>query len=689
MEENNKKTSRFQKMEQTETKSTGRFSSTANNSTKKKEHYQSGYAGNGKENYFLLLVGFVVLILPLIVRGIKYDPELAKFDWFSAASEQLDVFLFWKQWIFVVITLIMAACFAGTFFNAKRKFLMEPVFIPLFVYAALSFLSTVLSKYSSYGWNGIFEQFESIFCLIGYVLLVYFVYLYINSEKDIHILINVLAVGALIIGLIGTFQGLKLDLFRSDFGRNLIASKDLPAQNITFSFELGRAYVTLYNPNYLGVYSTLIVPLFTALLFLSPANKVCKTREGFFAELQSDLRKMETQGKKNLGYYFKNCVFLLGVNPQKILYAAVVITMLISMFAAQFKAGIVSLAFVGVIVLVLFRKAVIKKWFITLPVVVGALVMFLIVDVVNGHSYSTSIANAFRIEKTSEKTLNSIDTTKDNIELVYNKQKYLITVDATPDAAGNISYSNLGIKKEDGSVVGVELSEDHSCWVIKDENLQSITFSIVSTAVLDENANQSPVNALSANIDGKSWFLIKREDGYKYINNYGRETVIETADTAIFDGYEGFASKRGFIWARTIPLLKKYLILGSGADTFSIAFPQHDYVSAYNHGYEGQLISKPHCWYLQVGVQTGVISMLAILVFYGMYFIQSIRLYSKQKFDSYAAQVGVGVFVGSIGYMVAGLTNDSSITVAPVFWVLMGIGITVNAMVKKEEKAER
>ena len=100
------------------------------------------------------------------------------------------------------------------------------------------------------------------------------------------------------------------------------------------------------------------------------------------------------------------------------------------------------------------------------------------------------------------------------------------------------------------------------------------------------------------------------------------------------------------------------------------------------------MISKPHCWFLQVGVQTGVLSLLALLVFYGMYFVQSIRLYSKKISDSYLSQVGVAILVGTIGYMIAGLTNDSSITVAPVFWGVIGLGITVNIMVKNQRKQE-
>jgi O-antigen ligase len=128
--------------------------------------------------------------------------------------------------------------------------------------------------------------------------------------------------------------------------------------------------------------------------------------------------------------------------------------------------------------------------------------------------------------------------------------------------------------------------------------------------------------------------------------------------------------------------LKKHLILGSGADTFAIAFPQQDYVGIYNAGFDSQFVSKPHNMYLQMGVQTGVLSLIAFLVFYGMYFISSIRLYIKGHFNSYFAQIGVGVFVGTFGYMITGIANDSTIAVAPMFWTLMGLGIAINYKVK-------
>ncbi len=644
--EEKKQQSRFEKKTTSSNPKGGRFSNTSGAGTKKKVNYSGGYDSGG-DNGYLWVVGFVFAILPLIIHAKKYNPKLAGFDWFSVSTSAVDVFLYYKQWIFFFVLLVMLACIAVTAYKGKRQLKFSMLLIPIGIYGLLSLLSTLFSKYSSYGYSGIYEQFENVFALLGYVVLVYFVFEYVNNQKDVRVLLNVLAVGALIIGIIGTFQGLKLDFFRSGLGKSLIASSDVSAANLNFSFAIGRAYTTLYNPNYVGVYCTLLIPIFTVLV---PFARNIKER---------------------------------------VLYLSVVITLLISMFAAQFKAGIVSLAFVGLIILFFLRKEVVKKWFIVLPAVVGVIVLYLVVDTVNGHVYSKSIKEAFTINKTAEAALSEIETKKDEIQFTYQNQTYSLTVDAQTAEDGTISYSNYALTKKDGTKVQINQAEDTGYMYFADENLG--TFYMFETDV-DFNyiesgqAVASTVRGFDLVIDGVEWKFVKRPEGFKYRNVYARETVIETAETALFDGYEDLASKRGFIWARTIPLLKKYVLLGSGADTFSIAFPQHDYVSAKNHGYGEQLISKPHCWYLQVGVQTGVVSLIALLVFYGMYFVQSIRLYSKKVFDSYLSQAGVAVFVGTIGYMIAGLTNDSSITVAPVFWGVIGLGVAINYILKQKEK---
>lgn len=733
------KSSRFSNA--TNAKEGSRFSGSSNG--KKKVSYQGGYE-TGKSNYALWIIGFVLAVLPLITKAAVYDPKLAQFDWFSETNRWVDVFLLYKQTAFNIVLVLMVAVLCWDigkkFFIENRSvqecFRFQLIFIPLFLYGILSLVSTMLSEYKWFGLNGIYEQFENVWCLVGYVVLVYYIYMYVRTAKDVHTLINVLAVGALIIGLIGTFQGLQTDLFRTDFGRSLIASEEVPAENLSFSFALGRAYVTLYNPNYVGVYCVLIIPIFTVLAAFA----------------------------KNI--------------KDRVLYSSVVLTLLMSMFAAQFKAGIISLVIVAVIMLFFLRRIVIKRWYIVIPLVVVVIGLFIGVDNVNDHVYSQSIKRAFF----TEDIVDNVEAKKDKVFFHIGKDKFYVTADTVTEKESNTpTYTAFHVYEEDGTPLEVYLDETQAKFAVKDERfsgfalypnlvraafimeldgqncnirateegyvvlpqhpLQKVEvqadrvaitydgevyyFTVDTTAaedgtltygtihVFDENNKELPVylNETTAKymvqdvrmgnfafypnntaqtfvieIDGNDWNFRADPQGYQYYNCYARIAPIEEAETAIFDGKEELASKRGFIWARTIPLLKNYILFGSGADTFSIVFPQHDYVNFYNYGYGKQLISKPHCWYLQIGVQTGLVSLLAVLVFYAMYFVQSIRLYSKKIEDSYLAQVGMAIFVGTIAYMVAGVTNDSSITVAPVFWGILGLGVTVNMMVKKNKK---
>ena len=44
--------------------------------------------------------------------------------------------------------------------------------------------------------------------------------------------------------------------------------------------------------------------------------------------------------------------------------------------------------------------------------------------------------------------------------------------------------------------------------------------------------------------------------------------------------------------------------------------------------------------------------------------------------------------IAVIGYLVSGIINDSTITVAPIYWCLMGIGFAINRLVKCRQKEE-
>ena len=129
-------------------------------------------------------------------------------------------------------------------------------------------------------------------------------------------------------------------------------------------------------------------------------------------------------------------------------------------------------------------------------------------------------------------------------------------------------------------------------------------------------------------------------------------------------------------------ILKDYIFVGSGADTFALVYPNGDFVDKYNNGYDNMIITRPHCMYLQIAVQSGVLSLICFLVFYIWYFISSLRLYYKQRLNNPLVAAGFGILLGTMGYMISALANDSTITVAPVYWGLLGIGIGINHRIR-------
>jgi len=273
--------------------------------------------------------------------------------------------------------------------------------------------------------------------------------------------------------------------------------------------------------------------------------------------------------------------------------------------------------------------------------------------------------------------LSEITTNDDNVSIVYNNETLIIK--CTQDANGTDQFS---LTDKSGKEVAFALNEDSSSYVINDERFPFSFSSIRSDSF----------NGYQITIDDKTWYftnMMKENDSTFY--TYGPGGAImkltkQTKSLSFLENHFHFANMRGYIWARTLPLLKKYFLLGSGPDTFIIAFPNNDLVGLYNSGHINEIITKPHCTLMQIGVQTGVISLIAWLVFFIWYLVSSLKLYWKHDFSGYLPKIGVSIFVGVIGYLIISLTNDSCIAVAPVFYAVTGMGLGINYKLKKDQK---
>ncbi len=589
---------------------------------------------NSQKNFNLYMLPLIiaVAVIPLIVRYCQYNTGLSIFNWYSEDDHYFDFFLYYKHLFFILTCSIMLILVGVRIYHDKMQIKFTPALIPLGIYALLALLSTIFSKYSSFGYSGIFEQFESIFALLGYCLVVYYAFLFINTEDDVKLILRYLIISVFVLGLLGIAQTFGHDFFSTDFGlKNIFPFKYWDIRHdFTFKFGKNRAYLTLYNPNYVGVYVSLVAPILVCLVLSAKKAKTI------------------------------------------LIYLAALIGLIISLYGSESKTALIAIAFSSIFIIILMRRYIFRNLKVIIPVIAIGICSIIFLLFLNYNTISEKL-NTLMQPDTTEKTLTDIKT-EENITLTYRGNELRCNLSIDTDNQYNVNLTDANNQ----NIISY-LNPDTSTFEIQDERFTGISIA----PVMYEN-----LLCVKIQIDGMDWlFSNQLGDGtYYYINRFGKPDKIITAKSALFTGYESFATGRGYIWSRTIPLLKNHIFLGSGADTFSITFPQQDYVNLYNYGFANEFITKPHNMYLQIGIQTGVLSLLAYLLFYGMYFCSSMYLYIKGRFDSFYSQVGVAIFIGTIGFMVAGLSNDSSIAVSPVYYALIGVGIAVNYKVNMERK---
>lgn len=602
-------------------------------------NYYSEYT---KKNYQLYLLFAVICILPLIVRMLYYQPKLSGFPWFNNEEYEFDFFLYYKHKFFLLLAAFMLIVIIYKVIFKRNEIKLSKIFIPLALYAILAILSTIFSEYSSYSLTGSYSQFESVFALLGYCITAYYAFLILSTEKDFQYLYYFLIALSLVMSLLGVFQFMGMDFLNSELGKNIILPPELRNVNYTNSMGPNRVYLTLYNPNYVGVLASLLIPILFVMTLMY--RKVLCT--------------------------ILSIISIIGLS--------------ICVVGAQSLAGVIGIGVALICMVVFLWRYIIKHFVIALVITVLVIIGVYAIDKMTNHYLYNKMSAATKITKT-EHALSSIESKDDRVSITYNNEVMNLIFILNDDNSAQITaYDN-----NYGHIENV-FDPNTGVYTITDKRFEGIQFGF------DEEVD----GVFYALIEGKKWRFtnLTEDQTYYFVNRFNKLDKIVNPPAA-FRGYEMLASGRGYVWSRTLPLLKKHLLLGLGPDTYIFAFPQNDYLGLYQNGMETNVVTKPHNLYLQIGLQTGVVSLIAFILFYMAYFISSARLYIRGRFKSFYSRFGLAVFIGTIGYMVSGISNDSSITIAPIFWALMGTGIAVNYKAKplilkeiaelKEQKANK
>ena len=582
-------------------------------------------------NLLFLPLFLWMVIVPLIVKVKILSNPLQDYAWYNDADYLYDFFLYYKSQVVTILSglMLLILCWKFSKMRHKENLLHRDyrIFIPLGIYLLLVIISSVFSEYSGFCIQGMPDQYETVWNLIAYVIATIYACWLIVEQKGETKIQFALYIGAALVGLICVLQFLKIDIYR------IIYAKD----NYSFTFPLGTVYGPFYNINYVGYYVLLLLPLFVLMIFLCHDIKV------------------------------------------RIISAVLAICMLISVIGAQSSTGIIAMIAVAFFaVLFLLIKNVREKRWLAVPIaaiILGGICLFIV-----AFPY---IYQYVEVSDTEQSHIENIYTNDDNVEIDYEGQKLFISMNISDDLFSfNVTDQNQNILNTTFCP-----SDEGYYFTIEDERFAGIT---ITPALISEDLE---IYGFMVCIDDRNWVFSNQvsDDGsYYYYSTLGSMTKItednQSADFTPLVHVSSLASGRGYIWNKTIAILKDYIFLGSGADTFTLVYPNDDYVDKYNNGYDNMVLTKPHSLYLQIAVQSGVLSLICFLIFYLWYFVSGLRIYFRQRLNNNLSIIGFAIMLGTLGYMISGLMNDSTITVAPLYWAMMGIGIGINHRLRCSEK---
>lgn len=636
-------------------------------------------------NYFKLLpVGLILAIVPLVVymKEIKLDKTFAKL-WKGLTLEH-DFFSYYKMVWFITLTVIAIFTFFIYISVKKIRLTVSKMYIPLGIYTVLVFLSSSLSDYHQQAFFGFPDRFEGFFTIFCYVTICFITSMLVSSEFDIRYLAYFLAFSVLILSIIGITQFLGFDFFQSDFGKKLILPKAFEnlVSSLNFKFPKLSIYSTLFNPNYVGSYFSMILSM-CLVLFLSINKLKFKIILGVFCILS-----------------FAN---LLGSSS---------------------TVGLLSMVVSGIIVLIFMRKNLLKN---VVPISALLICIISITFFMNNTSqglifsqlkitYDSNFSNikdkfiALATPKYNNHTiintlmLTSVDpdlnTVTDKVSEISTNNFLAFNNQATPPTPPKLSdikieKNNLYLFTSDTDALIVNIDPVASNLTFIDNNkkpLAILTTPYDNKRIITfddprfKSLKISVSDLILVEAPNATFSVIYSKDSFKIVTPSGNVTDIIKAKSFGFHGKEKWGSSRGYIWSRSIPMLTDTLLLGHGPDTFALYFPQNDYVAKLKFLYNMYtVVDKPHNTYLQIAINTGVLSLLAFLIFISWYVIYSFKLYIKGVFNQFFA-AGVACLTAVISFLASSLGNDSTIAVSLTFWIVLGVGIACNNLYSKSIK---
>ena len=641
----------------------------------------------------LLPIFFVVGLVPLLFRLTKHAYTLSE-QTFYPGSGFNDLYSLVKAQTLLALTAVIVIVFVYHLTTKRIHFEKSIYTIGAGIYGIAILLSSYLSQYDIAS-KGLTDRFEGMWVLLSYVVLFVVALHYGRQERASTAIAHVFLGSSILVGFFGLLQYVGYDPYTEGFLRYFAFSRDVwdtVGQNISTSFQKG-VVSSLYNPNFMGSYAAMASLLSFGFLLKGETGK-----KRIFYLAANLIGVAVLVGSRSsagfMGFTAGMIVLLLfsfgqfKKQSKKVIALIVVWAGIVAVMSMIYKrmwdgARLIQQDYLTLVVyaifflamtvlyLLIFNRRKKDKVLLGITLAYGVVVLMIAgslygpIQNFTAKLYYNKSIESVEENRHAENQLAGLNITTDQIQITEADGQKIVF---------EIKEGKLKALDGDGTDLGLTLGESGHYQVEAEEYKD---YELVMTKITG-----MPEQFIYAVVPKFDVWAVVTDQGLRY---KGRNHLPAEIDNPAYFGFEGketFASWRGYIWSRTLPLIKDHIILGAGPDSFVFEFPQYEHITKRNIKQPTYLLyDKPHNWYLQMAINTGFISMLAVLAMGLWLLIQGIRRFMLKE-DAYSLQVPLIALV--LGYAVAGMFNDSIVSVAPVFWILFGLAAADQYKAKRQ-----
>ena len=620
-----------------------------------------------KFDYTVLAIFFpavaALALIPILMRATFVITDFVEtYRLFSGTDGEnglyyfVDVFSQCKAFAVVVFAIIMLAVMLfSCVYLFRRVEKRSLVYVGAsVVFVAMALASALMSDYRQIAFYGVYDRAEGFFTTACYFVIFLFTMFAFRREQNFRPLMIGLFICVGVNAVLGAFEYSGHALEGYDWFSKFIVDRRYADQIEPSGAAAvkGSLFGALYHYNYVGSFTGMVVPLLTSLALF----------------------------EKQLKW--------------RILYIVFDLAALFMLFGSAARSGLVAVAAALVMGIIVFARVIAKHWKAAAAVVAAGAVAVVGLNFVSGGELLRRVPSI--VSDMMSLFLPADDADADLFsklpvrEIVHND-------DGSLSLVTNSDTLNLSYDSANGEYLFTDSLGEPVEMVYTDDAVTSDDPRFGGISMFFGEFNEgSGINDLFFIwfTENNESFLTFRLFGEKTIHQIdpkiGDRITAQNADFIGFEGKEHLGSSRGYIWSRTLPLLSKCMITGYGADTFAYVFPQTDFLAKYYSYSEGFNITvdKPHNLYLQIFFSNGLIALLAFLFICVWYLVDCLRLYAFKREYRPTQIYGAAVMLAVTGYLAAGMFNDSVVSVAPVFWILLGTGCALNMINRRADRGE-